>query len=52
MFGTLRRVLFIGLLGNGMVLLGVNPYLQDVARGAIILAAVLLSALQRPKASA
>jgi simple sugar transport system permease protein len=52
MFGTLLGVLFIGLLGNGMVLLGVNPYLQDVARGAIILAAVLLSALQRPKASA
>jgi sugar transport system permease protein len=50
--GTLLGVLFIGLLGNGMVLLGVNPYLQDVARGMIILAAVLLSALQRPKASA
>ena len=51
MFGTLLGVLFIGLLGNGMVLLGVNPYLQDVARGVIILGAVLLSALQRPKAS-
>ena len=51
-FGTLLGVLFIGLLGNGMVLLGVNPYVQDVARGVIILAAVLLSALQRPKASA
>jgi len=50
--GTLLGVLFIGLLGNGMVLLGVNPYLQDVARGMIILAAVLLSALQRPKTSA
>jgi sugar transport system permease protein len=52
MFGTLLGVLFIGLLGNGMVLLGVNPYLQDVARGVIILGAVLLSALQRPKAAA
>jgi len=49
--GTLIGVLFIGLLGNGMVLLGVNPYLQDVARGGIIFLAVLLSALQRPKAS-
>lgn len=48
-FGTLLGVLFIGLLANGMVLLGVNPYLQDVARGVIILLAVLLSALQRPK---
>lgn len=49
--GTILGVLFIGLLGNGMVLLNVNPYLQDVARGMIILLAVLLSALQRPKAS-
>lgn len=47
--GTLLGVLFIGLLGNGMVLLGVNPYLQDVARGAIIMLAVLLSVLQQPK---
>lgn len=51
-FGTVLGVLFIGLLSNGMVLLGVNPYLQDVARGMIILAAVLLSALQAPKTSA
>jgi simple sugar transport system permease protein len=49
--GTLLGVLFIGLLANGMVLLGVNPYLQDVARGAIILLAVLLSVLQQPKTS-
>ena len=49
--GTLLGVLFIGLLANGMVLLGINPYLQDVVRGFIILLAVLLSALQRPKAS-
>ena len=47
--GTLLGVLFIGLLGNGMVLLGVNPYLQDVARGLVILLAVLVSALQKPK---
>jgi ribose/xylose/arabinose/galactoside ABC-type transport system permease subunit len=50
--GTLLGVLFVGLLGNGMVLLGVNPYLQEVARGVIILFAVLISALQRPKDSA
>jgi simple sugar transport system permease protein len=50
--GTLLGVLFIGLLANGMVLLGVNPYLQDVARGMIILLAVMLSALQRPKVTA
>ncbi|HTO21804.1 MAG TPA: ABC transporter permease [Spirochaetia bacterium] len=52
MFGTLLGVLFIGLLGNGMVMLGVNPYYQQVARGVIILLAVLLSALQRPKTTA
>lgn len=51
-FGTLLGVLFIGLLNNGMVLLGVNPYMQEVARGAIILLSVLLSAAQRPKATA
>jgi sugar transport system permease protein len=51
-FGTLLGVLFIGLLNNGMVLLGVNPYMQEVARGLIILLSVLLSAVQRPRASA
>ncbi len=45
--GTVLGVLFIGLLGNGMTLLNVNPYLQDVARGAIILIAVILGVLQR-----
>jgi simple sugar transport system permease protein len=49
--GTLLGVLFVGLLGNGMVLLGVNPYLQDVARGMVILLAVLLSAWQAPRQS-
>lgn len=44
--GTVLGVLFIGLLGNGMTLLNVNTYLQDVARGGIILLAVILGALQ------
>lgn len=47
--GTVIGVLFIGLLGNGMVLLNVNSYLQDVARGGIILLAVLLGALQEQR---
>lgn len=47
--GTVLGVLFIGLLGNGMVLLNVNSYLQDVARGGIILLAVLLGALQEQR---
>ncbi len=46
--GTFLGVLFIGLLGNGMVLLGINPFAQEVVRGLIILFAVLISALQKP----
>jgi sugar transport system permease protein len=52
MLGTLLGVLFIGLLGNGMILMGVNPYVQDVVRGAIILLAVWLSTIQKSPASA
>jgi ribose/xylose/arabinose/galactoside ABC-type transport system permease subunit len=47
-FGTFLGVLFIGLLANGMVLLGINPFAQEVVRGLIILFAVLISALQKP----
>ena len=36
-------VVFIGILGNGLVLLGVNPYATTVVRGAVILVAVLLT---------
>jgi ribose/xylose/arabinose/galactoside ABC-type transport system permease subunit len=48
MIGTFLGVLFIGLLANGMTLLGVNPYWQEVARGLIVLFAVLISVWQRP----
>jgi ribose/xylose/arabinose/galactoside ABC-type transport system permease subunit len=41
MVGTLIGVLFIGVLDNGMVLLNVNQYAQQVAHGFIILIAVL-----------
>jgi len=43
MVGTLLGVIFIGMLNNGMVLLGVNSYAQGVAQGAIVLGAVLAS---------
>lgn len=49
MVGTLLGVLFIAVLNNGMVLLGVNSYAQNVAQGLIVLLAVLVSAL-RPSA--
>jgi simple sugar transport system permease protein len=41
MVGTLIGILFIGVLDNGMVLLDVNQYAQQVAHGFIILIAVL-----------
>lgn len=47
MVGTLLGVLFITVLNNGLVLLGVNPYVQDVASGAIVLLAVLLSSIRK-----
>jgi ribose/xylose/arabinose/galactoside ABC-type transport system permease subunit len=41
--GTLIGVLFLGCISNGMTLLDVNEYWQYVARGAIILLAVLIN---------
>jgi ribose/xylose/arabinose/galactoside ABC-type transport system permease subunit len=41
--GTLIGVLFLGCISNGMTLLDVNEYWQYVARGAIILGAVLIN---------
>jgi simple sugar transport system permease protein len=41
--GTLIGVLFIAVLLDGMVLLGVNPYAQQVVRGAVVLIAVLVN---------
>jgi simple sugar transport system permease protein len=48
MIGTFLGVLFIGLLANGMTLMGIHPYWQEVARGLIVLVAVLVSVLQKP----
>lgn len=42
-WGTLLGVLFLGCISNGMTLLDVDEYWQYVARGAIILGAVLLN---------
>ena len=41
MTGTLLGVLVIAVLANGLVLLGVDPDVQKVVRGLIILVAVL-----------
>ena len=52
MLGTLLGVFVITLIGNGLVLIGINPFFQPVVRGVIIVAAVLLNilalALRRP----
>ncbi len=44
--GTFLGVIFIGLLGNGMVLLGIQSFVQEIIRGFIILFAVLISIWQ------
>ncbi|XPE60305.1 ABC transporter permease [Shigella flexneri] len=41
LFGTLLGVLVITLIGNGLVLLGINSFFQQVVRGVIIVVAVL-----------
>ncbi|BER91620.1 ABC transporter permease [Atrimonas thermophila] len=40
--GTLLGTMLLGILTNGMNLLGVNPYWQQVAKGLIIIGAVLV----------
>ena len=41
--GTICGALTIGILGNGLVLLGAQYYIQDIALGIIILASVAVS---------
>lgn len=43
--GTLLGIVVISLIGNGLVLMGINSYLQPVVSGVIIVAAVLLNIL-------
>ncbi len=45
--GTLLGVLIIGVLNNGMALLGVNSYYQTIAHGALLLLAVTIDQLRR-----
>ncbi len=44
---TLIGVLFVGVLSNGMILLDVNPYMQQVAKGVLILGAVIMNSLKK-----
>ncbi len=45
--GTLLGVLLIGVIQNGMNLMGVQPYWQTIVKGAIIILAVLMDRLKR-----
>jgi len=45
MIGSFLGVLFIGLISNGMTLMGFHPYWQEVVRGIITLVAVLTSVI-------
>jgi simple sugar transport system permease protein len=43
MIGTLLGITFIGVLSDGLILMGVNQYAQEVVQGLIIVVAVLIS---------
>ncbi|MEA4945294.1 MAG: ABC transporter permease [Propionicimonas sp.] len=50
--GTLIGVLFVAILLNGMVMLGLNPYVQQVVRGCLVLFAVLVNVARTRKTAA
>ncbi|HVO38731.1 MAG TPA: ribose ABC transporter permease [Spirochaetia bacterium] len=49
-WGTLIGALLIGVINNGMNLLGISPYFQLVVKGIIIIGAVLLDRLRQEQA--
>lgn len=49
-WGTLLGALIMGVMGNGLNILGINTYVQSILTGAIIILAVLLSSLAKKKA--
>lgn len=44
--GTLFGALIIGTVGNGLTLMGVNPFIQRMVNGAIIVAAIVLDSIR------
>ncbi len=48
-FGTILGFLIIGIISNGLTLLGVSSYYQQIVKGIIILAAVLLDISSKGK---
>jgi len=45
LLGTLLGTLFIAVIGNGLIILGVNSYFQDVLTGFLIVGAVLINTI-------
>ena len=45
-FGSLLGVVFVAILGNALVLYGVNSYAQNIVRGIVVFAAVVISNIQ------
>lgn len=50
--GTLWGTIFIGILNNGLNLAGIDPYMQKIALGVVILLAVLADQLNKPRSDA
>jgi ribose/xylose/arabinose/galactoside ABC-type transport system permease subunit len=50
-FGTVIGVLLLGIISNGMNIIGINPYWQFVFKGVVIVASVLISYYSGLKAS-
>lgn len=48
--GTTLGALTIGVVGNGLTLLGVNPFVQRIVKGGIILAAIVLDSVRNRRA--
>lgn len=48
-WGTILGVLIMGVMGNGLNILGINTYVQSILTGIIIVLAVLLSSLSKKR---
>ena len=46
-FGTIASVLFLTILSNALNLAGISPYAQQVVKGLVVVAAVVLYARSR-----
>jgi len=49
MSGVLSGILVLGVVNNGMLMLGISPYIQDIVRGLIIIGAVVFDMRKHAK---